>query len=273
MPRKMPILLLALVLTSALILSGLARAQGQGDSDALFSIINNLDTSAASLRRGDSDSAKNHLARAYEGYLSSFSSSVAGADSSLDEQIKTRFAAVSQSPTEADILSLRSDVYKAASLVGVHLSPIFEYSLFIILGISVAVSFIVNIITKKMVNWELVKQNKEKIAAFQKEYREAMKRRDMKLVHKLQLQQPEINKLMMQNTSQTLKPSIIYMIPLFILWITLSGYFKGWVVAWLPFIRIDLPFIGPLVVFGVGWWYFITYLGFSQIFRKIIIGD
>jgi uncharacterized membrane protein (DUF106 family) len=63
------------------------------------------------------------------------------------------------------------------------------------------------------------------------------------------------------------------MVPLFVLWIALGQIFKGWVVAWLPFIRIDLPFIGPLVVFGVGWWYFLTYLGFSQILRKVIIGD
>ncbi|MBC7218994.1 MAG: TMCO1/EMC3 family protein [Hadesarchaea archaeon] len=272
MQKKM-LIVLALALSFALILPGLARAQGTGDSDDLFRIINSLDTSAASLRRGNSDSAKSLIEQAYQDYQSSFSSSVAGVDSSLDEQIKGKFTAVYQAPTEAEIMSLRSDVSRAASLVGVHLSPIFEYSLFVILGISIAVSLLVNIITKKMVNWELVKQNKEKIAAFQKEYREAMKKRDMKLVHKLQLQQPEINKLMMQNTSQTMKPSIIYMIPLFILWITLSGYFKGWVVAWLPFIRIDLPFIGPLVVFGFGWWYFITYLGFSQIFRKVIIGD
>lgn len=266
-------LLLVLVVSSALMVSGLARAQTHGDSNDLFSIINSLDTSAASLRRGDSESAKSYITQAYEGYLSSFSSSVAEVNPSLDEQIKGKFASVFQTLAETEIMSLRSEISKAASMLGVRLSPLFEYSLFVILGISVAVSFFVNLITKKMVNWELVKQNKEKIAAFQKEYREAMKKRDMKLVHKLQLQQPEINKLMMQNTSQTLKPSIVYMIPLFVLWIAMSGYFKGWVVAWLPFIRIDLPFIGPLVVFGVGWWYFITYLGFSQIFRKIIIGD
>ncbi|MGQ9788875.1 MAG: EMC3/TMCO1 family protein [Candidatus Hadarchaeaceae archaeon] len=271
--QKKTLVVLALMLLFALMLQGLAQAQGAGDSDDLFRIINNLDTSAATLRRGDSASAKSLINQTLEDYLTSFSSSVAGVDISLDEQIKGKFATASQTPTEAEILSLRSDISRAASMVGVRLSPVFEYSLFIILGISITVSLFVNIITKKMVNWELVKQNKEKISAFQKEYREAMKKRDTKLVHKLQLQQPEINKLMMQNTSQTLKPSIIYMIPLFILWIALNGYYKGWVVAWLPFVRIDLPFIGPLVVFGVGWWYFVTYLGFSQIFRKIMIGD
>ncbi|MGC8816580.1 MAG: EMC3/TMCO1 family protein [Candidatus Hadarchaeum sp.] len=273
MLKKMSILMLVLALSSALMLSGLAQAQGQGSSGDLFRIINNLDTSAASLRRGDSDSAKNYIGLAFQDYIANFSSSVAEVNSSLDEQIKNKFAAVYQTPVESEIISLRADVSKATSLVGVYLSPLFEYSIFVILGISLAVSFFVTLITKKMVNWELVKQNKEKIAAFQKEYREAMKKRDMKLVHKLQLQQPEINKLMMQNTSQTMKPSIIYMIPLFVLWVALNHFFKGWVVAWLPFVRIDLPFIGPLVVFGVGWWYFITYLGFSQIFRKVVIGD
>ena len=271
--KRQLMLLLVLLVSSSLLFSGLAQAQGQGDSESLFDIVNKLDTSAASLRRGDSESAKANIGQAFQEYLISFSFGVAEKDPSLDNRIKDRFAVVYQSPSESDILSLRSDVVRAASLIGVHLPPLFEYSLFIIMGIAFAAAFFVNLVSKKMVNWELVKQNKAKIDAFQKEYREAMKKRDMKLVHKLQLQQPEINKLMMQNTSQNMKPTLIFMVPLFVLWIALGQIFKGWVVAWLPFIRIDLPFIGPLVVFGVGWWYFITYLGFSQILRKVIIGD
>jgi len=273
MQKKLVILLTVIAISSSLLLSGLARAQEQGDSEDLFSILNKLDISASSLRKGESEPAKASIRSAFDLYEIKFSPSVSKIDALLDNQIRDKFVVVSQTPSEPDILSLRSDVSRAASLIGVRLSPLFEYSIFIVLGIGFVAAFFVNFVSKKMVNWELIKQNKVKIAEFQKEYREAMKKRDMKLVHKLQQRQPEINKLMMQNTSQNLKPTIIYIVPLFLLWISLGGLFRGWIVAWLPFFRIDIPFIGPLVVFGVGWWYFITYLGFSQILRKVMIGD
>jgi uncharacterized membrane protein (DUF106 family) len=143
----------------------------------------------------------------------------------------------------------------------------------VILAVAIAVAYLVTLLTKRMVNWALVKENKQKVDEYYKEYREATRSRDMKAMHKIKQRQSEIMKLQNQNMMQTLKPTIVYFVPLIILWVTLTGYFSGWVVAWMPFIRIDLPFLGPLVTFGVGWWYFLTYLGFSQIFRKMIIGD
>lgn len=161
---------------------------------------------------------------------------------------------------------------RAASLIGVYLPPLYAYSLFIILGIAVVVSLLVTLLNKRLVNWDLVKESKSKIAEFQKELREARSKRDMKQLHKIQQRQGEIVKLQGQMFKQTLKPTIIYLIPLMLLWIILLNVYSGWVVAWLPF-SIDLPFFGRLVAFGVGWWYFISYLGFSQIFRKVLIGD
>lgn len=273
MQKKLLVLLMVMAISSSLLVSSLAQAQEQGNSEDLFSIINRLDSSASSLRKGDSESAKAAIANAFLQYDNRFSRSISGVDDSLDNQIRDKFAVVSQTPSEGDILSLRSDVSRAASLVGVYLPPLYQYSIFIVLGIGVTAAFFVNLVSKRMVNWDMVKQNKAKIAEYYKEYREAQKKRDMKQIHKIQQRQSEIMNLQKTNTSQNMKPTIIYFVPLLLLWMSLGGIFRGWVVAWLPFARIDIPFIGPVVVFGVGWWYFLTYLGFSQILRKVMIGD
>jgi len=273
MQKKLMVLLLVITISFLLLSTRVARAQEQNSSEVLWSIVNKLDIAAASLRRGDTSSASTYISSAYEEYAEKLSTSVAAADNSLDDQIKQSFQAVAQNPIENNIFSLRSDVSRAAALIGVYLSPLFAYSIFIILAIGILAAFSVTFVSKHMVNWELVKQNKAKISEYYKEFREAQKKRDMKSLHKIQQRQNEIMQMQKVNSMQNLKPTIIYFVPLLLLWVSLGIVFRGWVVAWMPFVRIDLPFIGPLVTFGVGWWYFITYLGFSQIFRKIMIGD
>ncbi|MFH1821644.1 MAG: EMC3/TMCO1 family protein [Methanobacteriota archaeon] len=273
MRKKTIVLLLMVVISSSLLVADLAQAQEQGNSEDLFSIINKLDISASSLRKDDSQPANASIQAAFTQYDNRFSQGIAGVDEALDGQIRDKFAIVIGSPSEGDILSLRSDVIRAAALVGVSLPLLAEYSIFIVLGIGFLAAVFVTLVSKKMVKWNVVKENKAKIAEYYKEYRGAQKKRDMKQVHKIQQRQAEIMQLQKVNTTQNLKPTIIYFVPLLILWMSLGGIFRGWVVVWLPFVRIDIPFIGPLVVFGVGWWYFLTYLGFSQILRKIFIGD
>jgi uncharacterized membrane protein (DUF106 family) len=272
MYKKISMILLTVVILLSFSVTN-ARAQGQANSEDLKSILNKLDISTSALRKGDIGPAKASIRSALLEYETKMSPSLTIKDNALNQWIKYEFTELAQLPIEENIFTLRSDVVKAAGLIGVYLSPLYNYALFVILAVAIVVAFVVTYLTKYMVNWQLVKENKAKISEYYKEYREAMKARDVKAMHKIKQRQVEIMKLQNQNMVQTLKPTIVYIIPLFLLWITLTGVFGGWVVAWMPFVRIDLPFYGPLVTFGVGWWYFITYMSFSQIFRKMIIGD
>ncbi len=267
---------IAILIVAALSLSifsaGSVQAQGEDDQDNFTLLVNTLDTSISSLRKGDEVGAKSLIGQASDSYDANFSSRVAAAENSLDNEIKNAFNSLKENPVEENIFALRANVLHAASLIGVSLSPIHAYSLFIIIGIGLTVSLLVTLLNKRMVNWNLVRENKAKISEFQKELREARNKKDTKQIHKLQQRQSEIVKLQGSMFKQTLKPTIIYLIPLLLLWTFLLNIYSGWVVAWLPF-SIDLPVFGRIVVFGVGWWYFITYLGFSQIFRKIMIRD
>jgi uncharacterized membrane protein (DUF106 family) len=91
-------------------------------------------------------------------------------------------------------------------------------------------------------------------------------------VHKLQQEQKEMMALQGQVMMASFKPAIFYMVPYFILWMALSGFYGSWVVAWLPF-TLPLPIIGTTASLGFLGWYLLTYFGFSSIWRRLLIGD
>jgi uncharacterized membrane protein (DUF106 family) len=264
MKKEMIVLLIVAALSLSVLSTGSVRAQGENTQATVTMVVRTLDTSISSLRKGDNDGAKSLIGQASGEYDSNLSSNV---ENSLDNKIKSAFNLLEVNPVEENIFALRADILQITSL-----SPLYAYSLFIILGVSVVVSLLATLLNKRMVNWNLVRKNKAEIAKYQKELREAMSKRDMKEVHKLQQRRGEMSKLQGEMFSQTFKPTIVYLIPMMFIYLLLFNFYSGWVIAWLPF-SIDIPFLGRLVAFGVGLWYFITSFGFSQIFRKIMIRD
>lgn len=272
MYKKIIVLLIVAALSVSILSAGGVRAQGENDQAALTLVVNLLDTSISSLRKGSPGSAGTLVGQASDNYDNNFSSRVAAVENSLDNRIRTAFDSLKTNPVEENLFVLKGDVLRAAGSIGISLPPFYAYSMFIVLAVGVVVSLLITLLTKRLVNWDRVRENKAKISEFMKEYREAQSKRDMKQLHKLQQRQGEIRSLQGQVFAATMKPTIIYIIPMMLLYSLLNVAYSGWVIAWLPF-RIDLPVLGPLVAFGVGLWYFITYLGFSQIFRKILIRD
>ena len=119
MQKKLLVLFMVMAVSSSLLLSGVAQAQDQATGDDLFSVLNKIDIAASSLRKGESDPAKASLNAAFAVYENKFSPRVSEVNPALDNQIIDEFAVYSQTPTEKDLLSLRSDVSEAAGLIGV----------------------------------------------------------------------------------------------------------------------------------------------------------
>jgi uncharacterized membrane protein (DUF106 family) len=264
MKKGIMALLVVAALSISILGAGSVQAQGENNQTTVVTLVKTLDTSISSLRKGDNDGAKSLIGQASDEYDNHFSP---GVENSLDSRIKTAFLSLKDNPVEENIFALRATILQAAPL-----PPLYAYSMFIILGVAVVVSLFLTLLNKRMVNWDLVRKNKAEISKYQKELREAMKKKDAKEVHKLQQRRGEITKLSGEMTKQTFKPMIVYLVPMMLIWSFLISLYSGWVVAWLPF-SIDLPFFGRLVAFGVGWWYIIASMGFSQIFRKILIRD
>ena len=251
-------------------LGGVAKAQSaQDDQAALKQALYNLDMSIDALRKADNSGATSNLGNALTEY-NKFS--VENVDSALDNRIKANFSSLSQTPVEEDIWALRADVSLAADKLGISLSFMFNHSMLFILFISIVFAFVVTLISKRVVNWEEIKQKKKMVSEWQKALRDAQRKKDMKTVHKLQQEQKEMMALQGQIMMASFKPAIFYMVPYFILWMALSGFYGNWVVAWLPF-TLPLPIVGTMVSLSFLGWYLLTYFGFSSIWRRLLIGD
>lgn len=193
----------------------------------------------------------------------------------IDNRIKTQTLGNDywrQSAKEDNIRTLRSDISLMASGLGIGLPFNFEHALLVILVIGIFVSLLITLITRRVVNWERMKQIKTEVSAFQQELRDARSKQDMKRLYKLQQDQKQIMALQGQMMKENFKPMIFYIVPYFIFWFILSGIYSGWVVAWLPF-RLDIPFFGKWASCGFLSWYLLTYFGFSQIWRKLLIRE
>lgn len=188
-------------------------------------------------------------------------------------ELNTRIMdAFGRSRTEEEIRSLRSDISTMMSELGIGLSPIYEYSVFVILGIGMVVSLLITLLNRRLVNWERIRQIKAEVAAFQKELREAQTRRDPRRIHKLQMDQKRILSLQGEMMRERAKPTFFFAALYFVFWVILGRIYSGWVVAWLPF-RLTLPFFGLWASCGFLSWYLLTYFGFSQIWWKLFIRE
>lgn len=272
--RKAIFILVTVALLCTAVNVGVVRAEeGQDDQAVLRQLLNSLDISIAALRKGDTSGSQGSLSNASTLYESSFSPRVENIDNALDNRITQAFSSLQQTPVEENIFALRADVSSAAGLIGVSLPFIYAHAIFVVLGIGVIVSLLITLLNKRLVNWERIKQIKARISEFQKEFRDAQSKRDMKRVHKLQQQQKEILSLQGKIMSETmLRPMLFYIVPMILVWYLMLSVYGGWVIAWLPF-RLDLPFFGSWVACGLISWYMITYFGFSSIFRKLLIGE
>ncbi len=255
-------------------------AEGAEDEQKTYKqLLQAIDSSIVSLKQGGS--ASGDLSRAqtlYDNLVGSYRGD--NFDNRLelieiDNRIKTQALDNDdwrQSARKEDIRDLRSDVSLMANKLGIGLSTIFGNALFVILGIGVFISLLITLITRRVVNWERMKQIKAEVSEFQKELRDARSKRDTKRMYKLQQDQKRILSLQGQMMKENFKPMIFYIVPYLIFWFILSGIYSGWVVAWLPF-RLDLPFFGTWVSCGFLSWYLLTYFGFSQIWRKMLIRE
>lgn len=201
-----------------------------------------------------------------------FRSTFSGFEDDFPELYGEIVTALGESLPEENIFALRNSILTMGAVSGVHLTFTRRYSLLMVFLISALVSLIVTLISKEKVNWKLVREYKAKISAFAKEEREAKMKGDRKRLIKLSERKPEIYRMQSEVMAQTMKPTLYYFVPLMILWFLLMRVFGNWVLAFLPF-RLDLPFVGTVVTFGVEWWYFISYLACSSLFRALIIKE
>ncbi|MFQ6130320.1 MAG: EMC3/TMCO1 family protein [Candidatus Hadarchaeaceae archaeon] len=252
----------------------IANAEEAGDEQGTYKkLLQTIDSSIVALRHGRSASGGLSKAQTlYNNLVANENFNDRPELMEIDNRITQAFSSLQQSATEGDIRDLRSDISLMATELGIGLPFNFEHALFVILVIGILVALLVTLISRRVVNWERMRQIKAEVTSFQQELRDARSKQDMKRLYKLQQDQKRIMALQGQMMRENFKPMLFYIVPYFIFWFILSGMYSGWVVAWLPF-RLDLPFFGKWASCGFLSWYLLTYFGFSQIWRKMFIRE
>ncbi len=182
-----------------------------------------------------------------------------------------------------ELKGIRDGITSLADETGeVGLSFIYEYSMFVILGVSLGLAVVVNLISRTVVDWESVNRVKQKQSDLKDELEKAKEEGDQKKVHKLQKKQQNFMKEHAGTMFSPMKSMLIIFIPFIIVFNLLRTTYGdiGWVVAWMPF-RLPWPqidffmlgqfFKGPVAALGFFGWYMLSYFGFSQILRKLLV--
>lgn len=132
-----------------------------------------------------------------------------------------------------------------------------------VLFLALAASLIATGAQRLMLDVKVVKQQAQELSKWRKELLKAHKTGDLKAVEKLMRKKPYMNKLQAMYTTQTLRPMIVYFVPLLVLYWLFIGVFEN-PVAYLPIIGMPIPF----------WvWYFIAYCGVSPILQRALKVD
>jgi uncharacterized membrane protein (DUF106 family) len=104
---------------------------------------------------------------------------------------------------------------------------------------------------------------RKEVADWNKSLREAQKKQDKKTVEKLMKQQQHIMQLNTKMAWQSMKVSLLFIVPLFIIWQFLGGFFSLTPVAYFPGIGPILPI--PLFNISLIWWYLLCSMLFGTI--------
>jgi len=158
----------------------------------------------------------------------------------------------------------------------IPLSTLFMFLLAI--GISLLTTTVNRLLTKP----EESKTWRKEISEWNKEMREAQKSGDKKRMEKVMKKQQYIFKLQSKMMWQSMKVTLLFLIPLLLIWNFLSGQYSNPAthqpipVAYLPGIGPNIPLL-PIFNISLVWWYLLCSLLFgtllSHVFGMVEVTD
>lgn len=155
--------------------------------------------------------------------------------------------------------------------------------------IAIALNFAFSLLRKKTTDIEKMGAIMKETNDWRKKYMAAVKKQDKSQIEELKKKQAYVNKMNMEIQQQQMKPMLIYMIPSFILWISVFPAVFGQIVAISP---VTIPWImcstdnvkndtqitdsgahkGPCTIPGQVYlwgWFLIVNFSFSGIISKV----
>jgi len=158
------------------------------------------------------------------------------------------------------------------------LPPILQqipYATFFILGLAALISLLTSLVNRLLTNPEKSKVARTEVNDWNKELREARRKNDKKAIEKLMKRQQYIMQLQTKMMWSSMKVSLLFLIPLLLMWQLLGGFYSGRAIAIFPGVGADLPI--PLFNSSLVWWYLLSSLlsgtVFSHVFRLTEVSE
>jgi uncharacterized membrane protein (DUF106 family) len=149
------------------------------------------------------------------------------------------------------------------------------YSTLFIFGLAGLVSLLTTLVNRRFTNPEKSKSWRKEIGDWNKDLRAAQRSKDKKATDKLMKKQQYIMKLQSKMMWQSMKVSLLFLVPLFIMWQILGGFYTyvnpvtqnvaPMPLAYFPGVGANLPL--PLFNYSLIWWYLLSSLLFGTAFQ------
>jgi len=143
------------------------------------------------------------------------------------------------------------------------------YSTLFMFFLALLISLLTSLTNRLLNNPEKSKAWRKEIAEWNSELRQAKKANDKKTVEKLMKKQKQILQLQSKMSWQSMKVTMIFFVPLILIWQFLSATFTATEgIAYFPGIGPTLPI--PLFNTSVIWWYILCSMLFGTIFSHVL---
>ena len=142
------------------------------------------------------------------------------------------------------------------------------FSTFFILGLSAAISLATTLVNRRFTDPEKSRAWRKEISDWNNDLRAARGSKDKKTLEKVMKKQQYIMQLQSKMMWQSMKVSLLFLIPLFLMWQILGGFYGPTAIAYLPGIGnlLILP-IFKITFTSLFWWYLLCSLLFGTAFQ------
>jgi uncharacterized membrane protein (DUF106 family) len=149
------------------------------------------------------------------------------------------------------------------------------YSTLFILGLALLISVLTTLVNRRFTDPEKSRAWRKEISDWNKELRDAQRSKDKKTLEKVMKKQKYIMQLQSKMMWQSMKVSLLFLVPLLVMWQILGNFFRTSPVAYLPGVGPNLPL--PIFSSSLIWWYLVCSLlfgtAFQHVFRLIEVSE
>jgi uncharacterized membrane protein (DUF106 family) len=128
--------------------------------------------------------------------------------------------------------------------------------------VAIGLTFVTSLANRLLTNKEQRDAWRREISAWNEEFKKARKSGDKKLLAKVQKQQSRIMKIQSKMAWKQMRVSLIFFVPILLLWQFLIGYYGSTVIAQLPWFDGMLPLT-------IVWWYPLCSLTSGILFSRL----